>query len=118
MESMTANESRQFQCEQVSMGKSLHRIKKTGNVMRLCALQEKQVINVCDCKNLGNVMDIEFDECSGCVESLVVPGPCKLLGVFGREFEYDIPFRCVKGIGADVILVEINEREVRRKISC
>ena len=55
--------------------------------MRFCELQQKEVINVTDCKCLGNVGDLEFDECNGCIRALIVPGPGKWLGCVCREFE-------------------------------
>ena len=36
--------------------------------MRVCELREKEVINVCNCKRLGNPVDLVFDACSGCIE--------------------------------------------------
>ena len=48
--------------------------------MRLCELREKEVINSCDCKRLGCVVDIEFDCSSGQIEALIVPGPGKICG--------------------------------------
>ena len=42
--------------------------------MRICELHNKQVINTCDCKILGCVADVEFNECTGCIKSLIVPG--------------------------------------------
>ena len=62
--------------------------------MRICELHNKQVINTCDCKILGCVADVEFNECTGCIKSLIVPGPGKLFCLFGREIEYVIPFSC------------------------
>ena len=53
--------------------------------MRVCDLHNKQVINTCDCKILGCVIDIDFDECSGCIKALIVPGPGRLCGLFGRD---------------------------------
>ena len=47
--------------------------------MRVCDLHNKQVINTCDCKILGCVIDIDFDECSGCIKALIVPGPDAVL---------------------------------------
>lgn len=41
--------------------------------MRLCDFQQKEVINACDCRKLGYVADLVFDECSGCIESIIVP---------------------------------------------
>lgn len=89
---------------------------KKGLPMRLCELQEKEVINVCDCKCLGNVIDLEFDEQSGCIRAIIVPGPCKVFGLFGHEFELCIPWKCIVRIGSDIILVEIKEEDVRRKL--
>lgn len=84
--------------------------------MRLCELQEKEVINVCDCRCLGNVIDIELDEKTGCILALIVPGPCKFFGMFGHEFEFFIPWKCIVRIGSDIILVEIKEEDCRRKL--
>ena len=50
--------------------------------MRLCELREKNVINVCDCHCLGHVMDLELDECTGCIKALIVPGPARFWGFF------------------------------------
>lgn len=69
--------------------------------------KKKEVINICDCKRLGYVGDVEFDICTGCITHLIVPGPGCLCGIFGREKEYVIPFCDVKQIGDDIILVEI-----------
>ena len=66
--------------------------------MRLCELREKEVINSCDCKRLGCVVDIEFDCSSGQIEALIVPGPGKICGFLGTDSEYVIPFHCVKRI--------------------
>lgn len=83
--------------------------------MRLCELREREVINACDCKRLGCVADLVFDCCSGCVEAIVVPAPGKLCGFWGTDSEFVIPFSCVKKIGPDIILVEIQEEKVLKK---
>lgn len=75
--------------------------------MRLCDLKQKEVINVCDGQRIGFVCDLDFELCNGCITSIIVPGPCKVFGMFGHEEEYVIPAKCVKKIGTDVILVEI-----------
>lgn len=84
--------------------------------MRLCELREKEVINTCDCKRLGCVVDIVFDPCSGQIEAIVVPGPGKICGFFGTDCEYIIPFACIKRIGPDIVLVEIQEEKFLRKL--
>jgi len=55
------------------------------------------------------VGDVEFDEKTGCITHLIVPGPGCLCGVFGREKEFVIPFCNVKQIGDDIILVEVRK---------
>lgn len=86
-----------------------------GDKMRVCDLRQKEVINECSCKRLGCVVDIEFDVKTGCVLALIVPGAPKICGIFGIDTEYIIPFKCVKQIGEEIILVCVNEEEVVKK---
>lgn len=79
--------------------------------MRMRELREKEVINSCTCKRLGYVEDLIFNLCEGCLEAIVVPEKCRFHGLFGCESEYVIPFECVKKIGEDIIMVEINEEK-------
>lgn len=77
--------------------------------MRFCEFREKEVINVCDCKRLGHVSDWVFDECTGCIEAIIVPKGNFFSGFLCDGTEYIIPFKCIKKIGRDIILVEIHE---------
>ena len=79
--------------------------------MSLCELEEKEVINACDCKRLGFVADLIIEECTGRIDALIVPRGGKLCGFFSDGGEYVIPFGCVKKIGPDIILVEIHEKK-------
>lgn len=83
--------------------------------MRICELREKEVVNVCDGERLGNVCDVDFEERTGRICTLVIPGPCKIFGIIGRDSEYLIPYECVKRIGADVVLVEIEAAKCLHK---
>ena len=83
--------------------------------MRIYDLKQKEVINECDCKRLGFVSDIIFDVCSGCSEAIIVPGAPKLCGLFGRDSEYIIPYKCICQIGDDIILVKVDAEEVLKK---
>ena len=83
--------------------------------MRLCELQQKEVINVSNCKCLGHIMDIEFCEKDGRITAVIIPGPGKLLGCFGRDFEYVIPWCKIIRIGPDIILVDVCEEDAKRK---
>ncbi|MCU6747979.1 MULTISPECIES: PRC-barrel domain-containing protein [Lachnospiraceae] len=84
--------------------------------MRICELREKEVINICNCKRLGCVVDIEMNICDGCVEAIIIPGPGKICGFLGTDSEYVIPFACIKKIGPDIILVEIQEEKFLQKL--
>ncbi len=83
--------------------------------MRFYDLKQKEVINICTCRSLGCVSDLDIDCTTGGVLSLIVPGPGKFCWFLGREYEYIIPWRCIVQIGADIILVEVNEEEIRKK---
>ena len=65
--------------------------------------------NICDCKRLGFVADLQINICSGCVEALIYRGPGRICGFLGYDAEYIIPFECIRRIGEDIILVEIKE---------
>ena len=83
--------------------------------MRICELREKEVVNVCDGERLGNICDVDFEERTGRSCSLIIPGPCKVFGIIGRDSEYIIPYECVKRIGADVVLVEVEASKCLHK---
>ena len=82
--------------------------------MRFCELKQKEVINICSCRSLGCVSDLELDCQSGAVLSLIVPGSGKLCWFLGRDTEFLIPWECILQIGADIILVKIDEEKCRR----
>ena len=83
--------------------------------MRICELREKEVVNVCDGERLGNICDVDFEERTGRICSLIIPGPCKVFGIIGRDSEYIIPYECVKRSGADVVLVEVEASKCLHK---
>ena len=83
--------------------------------MRICELREKEVVKVCDGERLGNICDVDFEERTGRICSLIIPGPCKVFGIIGRDSEYIIPYECVKRIGADVVLVEVEASKCLHK---
>lgn len=69
-------------------------------------LRDKDVINVCDGKRLGCVIDVEIDICTGRLVSIVVPGCTKLFS-FSRSNEICIPWNRIERIGDEIILVNI-----------
>ena len=84
--------------------------------MRFSELCDKEVINENDCRCLGCVRDIEFDKECGEITALIVPGPAKYMGLFGKDCEFFVPWCKVIRIGPDIILVDLIESEMKRKI--
>lgn len=75
-----------------------------GN-MRFSELHCREVINLCDGARLGEVSDLIFDDVTGQVTDIVVPGQGGLLSLFSRE-ECVIPWHCIETLGEDYILVK------------
>lgn len=84
--------------------------------MRFLDLCDKDVININNCKYLGHVRDLEVDECSGCICAIIVPGPGKYMGCICRDFEFVIPWSSIVKIGPDIILVNLIECDMKRKV--
>ncbi len=85
---------------------------------RIEDLRCKEVINVCDGCRLGFIQDVEIDMGTGAVVAVVIPGPCRFFGLFGREDDYVVPWGRIKRVGEDIILVELaadNCRMPRKK---
>lgn len=75
--------------------------------MRFCELKQKEVINCRDGERLGYVGDIIINVCTFEITHIIVPGPCTIWGIMGRDSEYIISCACIKKIGVDIILVDI-----------
>ena len=77
----------------------------------------KEVICISDGARLGFVSDVVVEVPEGCVVAIVVPGPCRFLGLFGRRDDYVIPWCCIRRIGPDIVLVDIKPEDCRVSIS-
>ena len=84
--------------------------------IRLSEFKQKEVINCRDGERLGYVCDFDFNLETGCICNIIIPGPCKVWGIMGRENEYIINFCCIKQIGEDVILVDIDAKKCLVKL--
>ena len=81
--------------------------------MSLSELKSRDVVNTLDGKRLGKVMDLEFDERTGQVEALVVPGEFKVGSLLrGEKCGIVIPWQRICKIGENVILVELEPGDV------
>ena len=69
-------------------------------------LQCKEVICVSDGRRLGFITDVQIEVPEGNICAIVVPGPCRFLGVVGRQDDFIIPWNCIRQIGPDIVLVD------------
>ena len=69
-------------------------------------MHRKEVINVSDGCRLGFVADVDVKIPEGKVVAIVVLGPCRWFGLFGRGEEFYIPWDCIQRIGDDIILID------------
>lgn len=84
-------------------------------MLKISDFQAKDVVNIADGKKLGNIGDIDINLNTGQIQSIVITGPGKVLGLFGGSEEVVIPWKSIVKIGADVILVRIPSKgEVRQ----
>ena len=73
---------------------------------RFSCLRRKEVVNVCDGCRLGYVSDLDVRVPEGQVVAIIVYGPGRFFGLFGRGEEYYIPWDCIRQVGDDIILVD------------
>lgn len=86
----------------------IHKLPKGVDAMlnRFTQLRRKEVINLCDGCRLGCVGDVEVKLPEGEVRALIVFGPCRFFGLFGRGEDYYIPWECIQKFGDDIILID------------
>ncbi len=85
---------------------------------RFSELRCKEVVNTATGCRMGYVQDLVLDERDGRILAIVVPGPCKVLGLLGHTDDFVIPWGCIRRIGGDIILVDFDpdqHREPRPK---
>lgn len=80
---------------------------------RVCDLRYKEVINIKDGLRFGFIDDLEICTDEGKVKAMIIPMPGKLWGIFGNVQEFRIPWREIKQIGEDIILVDVETDKVR-----
>ena len=81
----------------------------------LTELRYKEVIDIADGSRYGFVGDVELDLETGAVQSIVIPGRLRLLGLLGREADTVFPWSAVKRFGEDIILVDGGVRREERR---
>ena len=80
-------------------------------LLRAGDLRQKEVINITDGKRLGFVNDVEINFSAGFIDAIVIPGPGRFLGIFGKSEDYIIPWKDIVRVGDDIILVEYEAKK-------
>jgi len=89
-------------------------MKGREKMYRSSELKQKEVINISDGRRLGFVCDVEIDLDEGRIDAIVIPGGGRLFGLIGKDTEFIIPWEKIKKIGEDIILVDMDERFIRK----
>jgi YlmC/YmxH family sporulation protein len=82
--------------------------------LKISDFQTKDVINIIDGKKLGQISDLELDLRQGRIDSIVVPAATRFFGMFGSGNDVVIPWRNIVKIGADVVLVKLDDAKPYR----
>ena len=76
-------------------------------------LQCKEVICVSNGARLGFITDVLVELPEGKVCAVVVPGPCRLMGLAGHKDDFIIPWGAIQRIGPDIVLVDTKPEDCR-----
>lgn len=76
--------------------------------MRLSDLQNKDIVNVNDGRNIGSIIDVKIDEANGSIVSFVIEPNKNFFKFFNRGTDTEIRWQNITKIGEDVILVKIS----------
>ncbi|MEW6723683.1 MAG: YlmC/YmxH family sporulation protein [Bacillota bacterium] len=79
--------------------------------MRFGELRSKEIVNLATGDRLGTVGEAELviDEQSGRILSLVIR---ERRGLFARPHEQTVPWRAVKRIGPDLVILNLDEHRL------
>ena len=71
-----------------------------------CELRNKEVVNVCDGRKLGRIIDLSMST-NGQVLGLIVPGDKAVFKTVVNNSSVFIPWRSICKIGDDIILINL-----------
>jgi len=75
--------------------------------MLLSDLQRKDIVNVIDGRNVGNIIDVKVDDATGMIVSLVIEPNKSFFSFLNRGEDTEVPWKSITKIGEDVILVKL-----------
>ena len=74
--------------------------------MRLSELQNKNLVNVSNGKNIGNIIDVNIDYQSGNIKSFI-ESKGSILTFLNKDNDMEVKWNDIQKIGEDVILVNM-----------
>lgn len=85
--------------------------------MRLSKLGGKEIVNLNDGGRLGILAesDLLVDERNGKIRALLVPDFRNQFSIFSDKNFVEIPWDCVRKIGNDMIILEMEEEKTLRR---
>lgn len=75
--------------------------------MRLSDLQSKNLVNMNDGRNIGNIIDVKIDEETGNIHALIIEGRGNVFSFLNKDMDMEVSWGDIKKIGEDVILVSL-----------
>lgn len=75
--------------------------------MRLSDLQNKNLVNTNDGKNIGNIVDVNIDYKSGNINSFIIESKTNMFKFLNKDRDMEVRWEEIEKIGEDVILVNI-----------
>ena len=78
---------------------------------RIEDLRNRDVINMRDGVRIGILGDVELNTQTASLEAIVVYGRPRFFGLFGHEEDYVIPWRDIRMIGEDAVLVDFTPQK-------
>lgn len=82
---------------------------------RIVELKNKEVVNIKNGCRIGCVNDVEVDIKCAKIIAIIVYGKLKCFGLLGREEDIIINWENIETIGDDIILVNYNHNNYRKK---
>ena len=77
---------------------------------RIAELQYKELVDISSGLRYGFISDLEIDVERGTIENIVVYGKPRAFGIFGRDSDTIFPWKAIKRVGTDLILVDASEK--------
>ncbi len=84
--------------------------------MKFYELAGKEIVNISDGRRLGILADSDLliDEKTGKIKALLVPDLRSPFSIFNDKEFLEIPWECVKKIGNDMIIIELEDLNFKK----